>query len=150
MIEPETAYGGKYRFVLTADFTVDLNKGWSGYHDFRDGDRRLAILDGDKLTIFAGYAFDGCSPAFSIAGYWFGTPTPPATVGPALVHDVLRQFMGLECAPYTRKDTDDIFYDLMVANKFPLAMEYHGAVSGLAGTIFIKLTRRSKTLRCAA
>jgi len=150
MIEPVTRIGGKYRFQLIADFEIDLRKGWTGYHDFFDKDSRIAVLDGDKLTIMAGYAFDGCSPAFRIGGYWFGTPTPPATVAAALVHDCLRQFMGVKCAPFTRKDTDDIFYDILKAHKFPLADEYHGAVAGMAGTLFSKLTRRPKTLHCRA
>lgn len=136
----EYRYGGKYRFQLTADLVVDLNKGLRGYHILRDGATSWAILDRDKLTIFAGYAFDGCSPAWKILGKWYGTPTPRRAVAAAAVHDCLRGYLGLGCVGYTRKDTDDIFFDMLQAEGFLGSEIYHGAVAGFCGSLYIRLT----------
>jgi len=132
--------GGKYRFVLTGDLVVHLNKGLRGDHIFRDGDTDWASLRGDTLTILAGYAFDGCSPAWQIFGRWFGTPTPHSAVAACAVHDCLRGYMGLLCVEYTRKDTDDIFFDMLKEAGFPVGSVYHSAVAGFWGNLYIQLT----------
>lgn len=136
----EYRYGGKYRFVLTQDLVVDLNKGLKGYHILRDGKTSWAILDRDQLTIFAGYAFDGCSPAWRFFGRWYGTPTPPAAVAAACVHDCLRGYLGLGCISYDRKATDDVFFDMLKTAGFKPAEIYHGAVAGPLGSLYLKLT----------
>jgi len=146
--QPVTVYGGKYRFVLAEDYALDLDMGWTGEHVFCDAGRTFATLNGSVMTIFAGYAFDGSSPAFKICGKWFGTPTPDSVVAAALVHDCLRQFMPLDCVPYNRKDTDDCFFNIMRANGWKATSIYHGAVAGIFGTIFIRLTNKSTTISC--
>lgn len=133
-------YGGRYRFVLTGDLVVDLNKGLRGYHILRDKETTWAILDRDQLTIFAGYAFDGCSPAFRVGGRWFGTPTPREAVAAAAVHDCLRGYLNLPCLDYTREDTDDVFHDMLKEAGFAFGDVYHGAVAGFWGDLYLKLT----------
>lgn len=145
--EPSYAYGGKYRFTLTSDLVVRLDRGFRGYHELCDGGKTWAILDGDKLTIMAGYAFDGCSPAVRVFGRWVGTPTPRKAVA-AAAHDCLRGYMGLPCLPYDRKTTDEVFYDMLDAEGFEGRDIYHGAVAGFWGSTFIWLTRGPSTANC--
>ena len=141
--------GGKYRFVLTGDLIVDLDKGLRGFHVLRDKDTTWAILDRDQLTIRAGYAFDGCSPAGKVFGRWFGTPTPRNAVAAAAVHDCLRGYLKLPCIGYTRKDTDDIFHDMLKTAGFPLGGVYHGAVAGPWGDLYMRLTgNRPSSANC--
>ncbi len=137
---PKYNYGGKYRFTLTQDLVVYLNKGWRGRHVLRDDDTEWATLVDDTLTILAGYSCDGCSPAIQLFGHWFGTPTPPNAVTACFVHDVLRGYLGLPCLSYTRKDTDDVFYDILKEAGFKMGEVYHGAVAGFWGSLYIRLT----------
>ncbi len=146
---PVYQYGGKYRFKLLADLTVDIDLGLSGKHALYDGDRQWAMLDGDRLTIFKEYSFDGCSPSIRVFGRWFGTPTPKAAVVAAAVHDCLRGYLGLPCLDYTREDSDDVFYNLLRDAGFPLEGVYHGAVAGFWGSLYVKLTAaRPNKARC--
>lgn len=133
-------YGGKYRFVLRQDLVVNIKKGLQGFHILRDGKTAWAMLDCDTLTIFAGYAFDGCSPAWRIFGRWYGTPTPPCAVAAAAVHDCLRGYMRLACIGITRQDTDAIFYNMLKEAGFRASEVYHGAVAGPLGGIYLRLT----------
>jgi hypothetical protein len=143
-------YGGKYRFQLTGDLVVYLNKGWQGHHDLCDGETTWAILDDDKLTIMAGYSFDGCSPSIRMFGRWFGTPTPKKAVAASAVHDALRGYMGIKCLSYTRKDTDDVFFDMLKLSGFALGSVYHGAVAGPIGSLYSRLTSaRPNNARCS-
>lgn len=141
-------YGGEYRFVLTSDLVVYLNKGIEGYHELVSDEIVRAVIKKDKLTILSGYAFDGASPAWRIFGTWYGTPTPRPVVPAAAVHDCLRQFMGLKCLGYSRKDTDDIFYSIMEEQGFLAGGIYHEAVAGIVGTLFMKLTWRKSNCYC--
>lgn len=140
--------GSEYRFKLTGDLVVYLNKGLRGFHELKNNGTVWAILNNDKLTILAGYAFDGCSPAWRFLGRWYGTPTPRAVVPAAAVHDCLRQFMGVKCLGYDRKLTDDIFHDMLREAGFPATSIYHGAVAGFWGSLFIKLTRKNSDAHC--
>ena len=142
-------YGGRYRFVLTDDLVVDLRKGMRGFHLLQDSGTTWATLDGDLLTIHAGYAFDGCSPAVRLFGKWLGTPTPPRAVAAAAVHDLLRSYLHLPCITYDLKDTDDIFYNLLHQADFDFEDIYHGAVAGPFGKLYHRLTRsRPTAARC--
>ena len=151
MIRSELSYdyGGRYRFVLTADLVVDLKRGMRGFHILQDGGTTWAQLDGDILTIFAGYAFDGCSPAIRIFGKWIGTPTPRRAVAAAAVHDTLRNYLHLPCITYNLKDTDEIFYNLLRECRFDFEDIYHGAVAGFCGRLYHLITAsRPTAARC--
>lgn len=140
LLFPEYVEGGTYRFVFTSRLIVDLELGLKGSHSLCDGDHEWATLNGDILTILPGYAFDGCSPAIRLFGRWYGTPTPHKAVPAAGVHDALRGYLGLPCLAYTRKDTDDVFWDLLKDQGFPLGSIYHAAVAGPIGSLYIWLT----------
>jgi hypothetical protein len=142
--------GGRYRFVLSGDYVVGLGLGLKGYHELVDGRTVWATLEDDKLTIMAGYAFDGCSPAWRVLGKWYGTPTPRKAVGPAAVHDCLRGYMKLACLRITRKNTDDVFWNMLKAEGFQLGDVYHGAVSGPLGDVYSYFTAaRPSKASCA-
>ena len=147
---PFYRFGGKHRFVLVEDWKVDLQMGLRGYHELRDNDSLWAVLHDDLLTVMAGYACDGCSPAWRVFGRWYGTPTPPGAIGPAIVHDVLRGYLGLPCLKYDRKFTDDVFYNLLKRSGFEWGDVYHGAVAGFWGNVYIKMTAaRPSSAVCA-
>lgn len=133
--------GGKYRFTLTADLVVDLGKGYEGYHLLENAGTVWAILNGDTLTVFAGYAFDGCSPAWRIFGIWIGTPTLHSAVAASCAHDVLRGFLHLPCVPFNRDASDDIFFDILRSQDHRWRDIYHGAVSGRIGRLYSLISR---------
>lgn len=138
----------KYRAILTHDVTVDLRKGYKGRHQWWHGDMPVATLVDDYLTIHEGYASDLCSPAVRVAGCWIGTPTGPGEELAAFVHDCTRQLLGHPCAPWTRKDTDDLFYDFLGEAHSKVRRLYHFAVSSVIGSAFMALTRKDRGLRC--
>lgn len=143
--------GGRYRIVLDADLIVDLRLHLRGFHVLQDRGRTFAVLDDDQLTIRKGYACDGCSPAFRLAGHWYGVPTPRDAVAAAVAHDCMRGYMGLPCLHYSRKDTDAVFCGILEDEGFQLNELYHAAVAGLAGRAFHKLTGKrpaSASCRC--
>jgi len=139
----------KYRAVLTYDVTVDLRKGYKGRHQFWSHGRLIATLVDDLLTIHEGYASDLCSPAVRVAGCWIGTPTGEGEELAAFVHDVARQLLGHPCAPWTRKDTDDLFWDFLTDGGSRVRRLYHFAVSSVIGSVFMALTARDKGITCS-
>ena len=141
---------GPWPYVLTADLRIDLGCGFIGEHRFIDKGISMAHLKGDQLTIYAGYASNGCSPYFgNFFGLRIGTPTPRGNAAASwFVHDLLYQFGELVCAPWSYDQADDIFFQLMRQHSFPLAGAYHVAVSVLGG-LHRQLTRApSTTIAC--
>ncbi len=132
--------GGRYRFTLDADLIVDLRLHLRGFHVLQDRGRTFAVLDDDQLTIRKGFAFDGCSPAFRIAGRWFGVPTPPSAVAAAATHDCLRGYLRLPCLCYSIGDTDDVFHSILEEQGCKLGDLYHAAVAGWPGRLYYRLT----------
>lgn len=111
--------------------------------------KSIARLDGDILTIFAGYASDGASPYFgNLCGLRIGTPSPASSAAGFFVHDCLYQFGELPCAPWSYDDADDALYCLLRSTGFKLAGAYHAAVA-LFGGLYRQLTRKpSATIAC--
>lgn len=131
---------GKWRFVLTEDFTVHLSLFLRGSHLFVDRGLSIARLDGSLLTIFAGYAWDGCSGPL--------VPSPESTRAASCVHDCLYQFGQLPCAPWSREMADEVFFQLLRANRFPLAGIYFGAVAVFGGLYRWFNRRPSASILC--
>lgn len=86
----------------------------------------LTINPEGWLCISAGYAFDGCSPAWRIPGtrIWIGTPDGPLlddgrpqTFYAALVHDAFCQFH--DDVPLTKQAVTEIFYRMLLEYGFP-------------------------------
>lgn len=84
----------------------------------------LAIADG-ALTIPAGYAWDGCSPAWRLpGGLWLGTPDGPLgadgrplSYRASLVHDALCQYAPE--LPIARDVSVAVFAELLAEAGFP-------------------------------
>ena len=120
----------KYRFLLLDDVTVasglDL-----GCHTFLDaaGVPRMSMC-GTHWTVFAGYAWDGCSPNVRVCGRWTGTPDFEASRLASLIHDTGYQFLGCGCFPVTRHEVDCLFGHLINrgGDQTAAAMVYAGAV----------------------
>lgn len=141
----------KYRAITTCEVVVKLNRPqYRGSHRFVLDGRLLASLDNDILTIHEGYASDLCSPAIRIGKWWIGTPTSEREALAAIVHDVTRQLLAskLACIPWDRKDTDDFFFEFLKESNSWVSGIYHRAVSGLVGSLFMRLTARTYKMSC--
>jgi hypothetical protein len=139
----------KYRAVLACDLVIDLGAGFRGHHEFQHQETLWGVLDDDRLTIFAGYASDLCSPGFYFCGRWFGTPSKGAELA-AFLHDFLRQFMApnLACSPWDRAETDRLFYNAMTMLGFRGRDIYNGAVAGPLGSLWIWLNKPRPDVYC--
>lgn len=87
-----------------------------------------------KLTVFAGYTWDGCTPRIHIAGLFsVGTPNgvlkegKPWTYYASLVHDVLTQFR--QHLPFTKEQVTLIFEQGLISIDWPLTSLYVHTVS---------------------
>lgn len=138
-----------HRAVLTSELVVDLGEGHVGYHEFCHDGNLWGILNNDRLAIMAGYASDLCSPGFYLFGKWYGTPSKGAELA-AFIHDFTRQFIrpNVECSPWTRKDTDRIFYNALKMTRFKGRDIYHGAVSGFLGSFWTWINRPRHDVYC--
>lgn len=140
----------KYRAVTTCDIVLDLGMGYVGSHEFRTKDNRLlGILNDDRLTIFAGYASDLCSPGWYFLGRWYGTPSKGMELE-AILHDFARQVMDTPCCPWDRHGSDDLFYNCGKMRGHGMKIDlYHGAVAGPVGSLWIWLNRPRHDIFCS-
>lgn len=107
----------EYKHKLLDGINVEL-----GYASFIDG----------KIIINNGYAWNGCSPMFSVLDL-FILKTPDGIIDiktgkqkayyASLVHDALYQYK-----PISRKNADKIFYELLKDSDFIMAKPYYYAV----------------------
>lgn len=80
------------------------------------------------------YAWNGCSPKFELLDIGFGTPDgvlnmntgKPKTYFASMIHDALYQYK--EEISITRKQADEIFYDILRMEDFYWARTYYYAV----------------------
>ena len=96
-----------------------------------------------RLIIRTGYAWDGCTPKFSILGLVvLGVPdgrlrhNVPMTYHASLVHDALCQFRHE--IPITKQQVNAIFNDMLWEVGFPLRRLYVGAVNKFGPQDFIR------------
>lgn len=118
-----------YKFKLESEFTH--------VHPLFNGvefENSLVTINGGVMKISPGYAWDGCSPKFNIAGLLtVGTPDGSLRHGYAwtyyssLVHDVLCQFRYE--LPFTKDQVIAVFEDQLKGCSWPLTRIYVGAVS---------------------
>ncbi len=140
---------GNWPVVLLRSVTAALPFDLGAYYEFRTGETLLAHHHSAMLTIEAGFACDGFSPVIRKQAWMPGknrflriTPTPPCGMFPAILHDLTRMFLGVDRCPWTRKNSDDWFFDALVAGGCSnRAGIYHQAVAGAIGDAFINLTR---------
>lgn len=145
-----TTQPGRWHFVLTQKLVVNLGLGLKGFHEFVANERGWGHVFDDSLVIYAGYASDGCSPTYIIPGtsIRLGTPSPASSAAGFFVHDFMRQFLNLPCRPWTRAQTDSVFYDLMSNDHFPLAAVYYAVVAGPLGDMWLHASKPGNC-RCA-
>lgn len=136
--------GRRWAVMMTADVSTPLPI-TAAPLDFLSGDQRLVTWDGERLHVLAGYACDGYSPVIRLCGRWIRiTPIPPAGLWPAILHDALRQFVGVPGCPWNRRNSDDWFYDALITGGIwrHHAGLYHAAVAGPVGSAWLHLTLR--------
>lgn len=143
----------RWIFLLEEEYSYNIGKylpaDWSGGWAFvdRKGHRRLEIRPNGDAVVLAGYAWDGCTPKFSVADVVFGTPDgipnertkKPKAYYASMFHDALYQFMDAG-VPLTRSQIDGVFLDLMTRDRFALRWFYYGVVR-LLGGVFRRFTR---------
>lgn len=122
-----------WRYQLESNYTLShpLLQGIEYFNGW------VLITDG-VMTITKGYAWDGCSPCWKLAGlnWWVGVPdgwrTPPSNRPHAyyasLVHDAFCQFC--RDIPVDKATTVTIFRELLIQGGFPkwLAQSYAAGV----------------------
>lgn len=144
---------GIYKWVLPRDYSYhtgvvpDFGAAAIGSVSFADerGKYWLSIDVEGKVTVYAGYAWDGCSPKFRVFGWLLGTPDGdvnpntgyPSSYHASLLHDVLYQFLDDPRMPYTREQADEVFHRALVAHGFSVPWLYWKAVR-LFGGVFRK------------
>ena len=147
-----------WRFKLQGDYTwhsgVPVPSEFR-FHDENKDKLRLVIHADGRITVKDGYAWDGCSPKFSIFDlFYIGTPDGvrdvntgrPKTYYASLIHDALYQFMEHPDMPYSRAQMDRFFLVLMRARRFRLSGLYWLAVRVIGGIYHgvVKLFTRKK------
>lgn len=128
----------KYRWKVTREYSVRLEafRGQRGTLEIRGEDGTLyAQLVDDRLTIFAGYHFDGCTlaPDFDEALEGCG------------VHDVLLQILDVYPDAYPEQWAHDALLEVQQSSNFSLARLYHWAVSGWPRQLYRLVFRKSPT-----
>jgi len=102
---------------------------------------RMQILKNGQIVIKSGYVWDGCTFKFNIFDLIIiGTPDgvinfdngKPKTYYASLIHDSLYQFMNDKKMPFSRKEMDKIFFELMVETNFKMRYVYYFAVRWFA------------------
>lgn len=119
-----------WRYRLTADFTHQspLLAGISFCNDW-------VLIDGGRMLIRAGYAWNGCDPAVRLpGGLWLGTPDGPLladgwrqTGRASLVHDALCQWR--EQILIKKVVTVALFAHMLDTDGWPLWRLYAAAVA---------------------
>lgn len=136
----------RWVFLLEADYVYNLRRhlpsGWNAGCAFVDGNghRRLEIHPNGDARILAGYAWDGCTPKFSLFDIVFGIPDgipnqvtkKPKAYYASLMHDVLYQFLDAKL-PLSRAQADRIFLEILTRDRFAPRLVYYAAVRALGG-----------------
>lgn len=140
----------KWLYRLDRDYTWNCAKTIPEDMSFRDqkGKVRLILKQNGDIMVTARYAWDGCTPKLCFLDVLIGIPDGavdtgtgrPKTYYASLVHDALYQFLH-DGLPYTRKDADRFFLQLMKETDFALRGLYYVAVR-IFGHIFHWLSAR--------
>lgn len=120
---------GKYRFVTLVPITICIKNRTLLPRNFKlqfmdSSGKKWMTITRFSITIFEGYAWDGCTPKRNFFNHWWGTPDFPETILASLFHDALRQFESTEHFPFSREIQDDIFFYILKEQNFKLAFLY--------------------------
>ena len=133
----------KWPLVLTRLLTLEIDRDFGGVWHCYSGRHLLGVLANRQIIIFPAYAGDGYSPVIRFLGRWIRlTPTPACGYAPAIGHDFTRQFYHVTGCPWTRRDSDNWFYNWLRRGGEPRTGIFHRAVAGPIGTAYIWLTRK--------
>lgn len=137
-------------FVLDKDETYDvrqyLNKDFLASNPNgcafldRSGKRRLELHPNGVAKILATYAWDGCTPKYSLWDIAFGTPdgipnkttTKPKAYYASLFHDAFYQFLAVDI-PISRANADRVFLEILTRDGFAPRRIYFFAVRIFGG-----------------
>jgi len=146
----------KWVFVLDGDYAWPSGRSFAEDCAFEDssGKRRLEIRKNGEIKVLAGYAWDGCTPKFSLWDICVGTPDgvpnantkKPKAYYASLLHDALYQFsmQGLPAPINRRKEIDGIFLELLTRDAFAPRMVYYWVVRIFGGLFFHVYTRHKR------
>lgn len=142
---------GSWPLTTTRDVAFNLDRYYGLPFTLRTGEQILASYFSGRLVVHAGYASDGYSPVVSCPFFcdpddpWLRlTPTPKCGFGPAILHDISRQFINVPFCPWDREQTDEWFFNCLTSGGVSKrrAGAYHYAVSGPVGSVYIAATRK--------
>jgi len=143
----------KWIYVLEEDYSWDSRRSFGEDCAFVDSKnvRRLEIRKNGEIRVLKGYAWDGCTPKFSLWDIVLGTPDGvpnkrtkrPKTYYASLLHDALYQFLG-RGVPLSRPQMDSVFLELMTRDRFRPRYIYYAAVR-MFGWFSIRITRWKRT-----
>lgn len=136
----------RWIFVLDEDYVYNLRHhlppDWDDGFAFVDdnGHRRLEIHPNGDARVLASYAWDGCTPKFSVFDIVFGVPDgvpnqvtkKPKAYYASLLHDVLYQFLDVNL-PLSRAQADRVFLEILERDRFAPRPMYYAAVRILGG-----------------
>ena len=143
----------RWIFVLDGEYIYSvrsyLPSNWNEGCAFIDGKgrRRLEIHPNGDARVLAGYAWDGCTPKFSIFDIVIGTPDgipneatkKPKAYYASLMHDALYQFLDVDL-PLSRARADRLFLEILTRDRFAPRRIYYVAVRVFGG-VFRHFTR---------
>ncbi len=148
-------------YVQEKNYEYESKKDLGQNYIFKDKNDvvRLIITKAGKIIVLKDYAWDGCTPKFCICDIYVGIPDgavhektkKPKTYYASLVHDALLQFMCKEF-PFTRKEADMFFLDIMTTFDFAPKYFYYIAVrifGGLTRVFANKIRRNQGTMAVA-
>ena len=136
---------GDYVYNIRGHLPPDWNEGCA-FVD-RTGRTRLEIHRNGDARVLSGYAWDGCTPKFSLFDIVIGTPDgvpnqvtkKPKAYYASLVHDALYQFLDLGL-PLSRAHADRVFLEILTRDRFAPRPIYYVAVRVFGG-VFRLFTR---------
>ena len=149
----KTKGGGPWIFKIEEDVSVETD-----ITGITFASRWLAITPEGRMTVSAGYAWDGNSKKINVFDLFvIGTPDgiidvrtmKPKTWYASLVHDALYQYFGYH--GIARKEMDELYRLLAREARFAPTPIYHAVIRILGGLFFlgkkkIALSRTGRTL----
>jgi hypothetical protein len=143
----------RWVFVLDADYVYNIRAYLPGDWNLgcafldRTGRKRLEILPNGDARVLAGYAWDGCTPKFSLFDIVIGIPDgipneatkKPKAYYASLLHDALYQFLDAGL-PLSRAQVDRVFLEILARDRFAPRPIYYFAVRAFGG-VFRLFTR---------
>jgi hypothetical protein len=149
----------KWIFVLDDDYVWSSGRRFAEDSAYEDGSgkRRLEIRRNGEIRVLKGYAWDGCTPKFSLWDICVGTPDgvpnaetkKPKAYYASLLHDALYQFSidGLPAPLDRRSEIDAVFLEILERDGFAPRGLYFWAVRLFGGGFFHFYTRRKRSYK---